>query len=765
LLISKELNPAFLLPGTQIGFYKVVKLVGKGGFAAVYQVARAGKVFALKLGTFNLDKLTEEERTSHLVRAKREAAALMQLRHPNVVQVHAFDHWPDIDIGHPYLVMDFVDGLQLRKWARAHQPSARQVAQVFHKIALAVNEIHRRQIYHRDLKSENVLIRKMDGEPVLVDFGLCRPRSTQTVTVATEIIGSRSTFAPEYCEHAFAPSDEDKTLFVHQPTTELHAVGFMLYEVLTGRAPFDLSADKQIDLIAEVESKIPPRPTQINAAVPKALADIAMKLLAKQPQNRFQSGQELALALADALKRPDPNWDTPLKAPASLLPDVPTPDSSAPVADKIEEEPVKSPRPLSDARVERVSREAQSQAQEDANEAAEQSPNAAQTQQLPPQSTPLFAPPLPEQAFVPPEEAAAEEQRSTAKSSLASSIRQLRIADTRPRPGGKLGVALAGVGILLAAVLATAVVVARRAKEAHRPESLLVKLQTQSPPAEPEGHESTAAPAAVLEATLTPVSGLAGNDAHHAGLAGTKQKSVRGGGMRKTAGKTSDEEHIDALYASHYGRPNIPEKADVHQARLPEPGWIQRGRRADSLSKKRGTSAPKKLGVPFGTHLRVRLATELDSRTIGDGLVEATLTRPFLTTGEPILPSKTMLYGLAHTSGGRFTVQFFRLRLPDNAELPFSGLALDVEDNKPGLVASARIAAPPPGKESLVSKVAKNTGGTLLGKLAGDDAADVARGAGQTALSHSEQTGSYGTSDVLLLEAGRDFEVFVKEAF
>jgi len=124
-----------------------------------------------------------------------------------------------------------------------------------------------------------------------------------------------------------------------------------------------------------------------------------------------------------------------------------------------------------------------------------------------------------------------------------------------------------------------------------------------------------------------------------------------------------------------------------------------------------------------------------------------------------------MLYGQAGTSNGRFTVHFFRMRLPDNTEVPFNALAVDIDDNKPGLAPSARIAAPPASKESLASKVMKNTAGTVLGKLSGEDGTDIARGAGQTALSHSDLGSSYGGSEALLLDAGRDFEVLVREAF
>src|SRR5712692_9706899 len=182
-----EINPVYVPPGTEIGFYKVETLVGKGGFGALYRVLRSGQVFALKLSTSKFADLSDEDREHDMARAKREAGALMQLRHPNVVQVHGFEQWPDIKTGFLYLVMDFIDGWQLNEWRREQTPTLRQIVLAFQKIARALNEIHRCEIFHRDLKSENILIRKADGEPILVDFGLARPRSAYTVTHADDI--------------------------------------------------------------------------------------------------------------------------------------------------------------------------------------------------------------------------------------------------------------------------------------------------------------------------------------------------------------------------------------------------------------------------------------------------------------------------------------------------------------------------------------------------------------------------------------------------
>jgi len=762
--MADEINPVYLQPGTQIGFYEVVTLVGKGGFGALYKVTRGGQVFALKLSTFKFSELSEDDRIHYMARAKREAGALMQLRHPNVVQVHGFEQWPEIDNGYLYLVMDFVDGLQLYEWRKKQSPSLRQITLVFQKIALALNEIHRCEIFHRDLKSENVLIRRLDGDPVLVDFGLARPRATYTVTHADEIVGSYSSFTPEYCKHAISPG-KDKKPFVYRPTTDLHAVGFMLYEALAGRPPFDTDAERQIDLLIQIEDKVPTRPSLINCHVPGPLDDIAMKLLEKDPQNRFQTGVELAVALARALERADASWDAPLEVPAPAKADSTTRDLRGGAPHHPAEHNADHLSGLSDTRVKPVEARSPPEDREPVKQpAAEPKADLDHTHSAP-ILKPVFSPPIDEKPFVLPENEHAQEPSRPKAQSFTSAIHRLKAADRAASSRHKVGPILAGVAILLVAVFATALVVGKRAREARRPESLLAKFQS---PSASSTVVSTPLPPAVDSNRVppTPASKSAAKiGADKTGEERGESHGHPGAGARDTNAKSSDAANIDNMLASTYGRPNIPEKSQERRVAVADPPWLQRGHRVDGAPVKRTDSAQKKLGVPFGAHLRAKLATNLDSRTIGDGLVEAALIRTFFKDGDAILPSKTMLYGQARTSGGRFTVQFFRLRLPDNTEVPFTGLAVDIDDNKPGLAASGRIAAPPASKESLASRVVKNTAGTVLGKLTGDDATDVARGAGQSALSYSDGTPGFSTGDALLLDAGRDFEVIIKEAF
>jgi len=174
----------------------------------------------------------------------------------------------------------------------------------------------------------------------------------------------------------------------------------------------------------------------------------------------------------------------------------------------------------------------------------------------------------------------------------------------------------------------------------------------------------------------------------------------------------------------------------------------------------------RKLGIPVGTHIRARLLSNLDSRTIAAGPVEAVLPLPFMRDGEIVLPARTMLYGRASESGGRFNVAFNQMRLPDDTEIAFEGLAMDRRDKKPGLAASARIeSSGGSGEESLGAKVARGTGNVLLNTVTGGVAEDVARGAGSAVVNHrASDSAAGGSGSAILLDAGVLMDVFVSKS-
>jgi hypothetical protein len=190
------------------------------------------------------------------------------------------------------------------------------------------------------------------------------------------------------------------------------------------------------------------------------------------------------------------------------------------------------------------------------------------------------------------------------------------------------------------------------------------------------------------------------------------------------------------------------------------------GESLDGSPRRSPGDGPRKFGIAMGTHIRARLLSSLDSRTIGSGVVEAVLTQPLILRGEVVLPARTMLYGRAQENLGRFNIEFTRLRLPDDTEVEFHGTAMDLHDNKPGLAASARVTPPGYEGEGVGVRVARQTGNAVLNTVSGGLVEDVARGAGSTIVNH--QAGNLaGGADVpaILLDGGVIFEVFVAATF
>jgi hypothetical protein len=194
-----------------------------------------------------------------------------------------------------------------------------------------------------------------------------------------------------------------------------------------------------------------------------------------------------------------------------------------------------------------------------------------------------------------------------------------------------------------------------------------------------------------------------------------------------------------------------------------EPQVLQWSQRVASTSPT-APDAKKARGVPYGAHVQARLVTNLDTRTIGNGPVEALLAAPYVVRGQVMLPTRTMVYGTASESGGRFTVRFTRLRLPDDTEVAFEGIALARDDGKPGLAASGRVGEEPSRGEGLGKKIANSTGNILLDTITGGTGSSIVRNAGQVALGH-EETQPVSSQWALLLDAGVVFDIFVERAF
>jgi hypothetical protein len=269
--------------GTEhFGEYRLLGPLGRGGMASVFKAERRGEVCALKrpLAAF----LEEPE---FLERFLREAEIGRALNHPNIVRIlerGAVD-------GVPFFTMELVPGETLQaRIQRDGAMDARMAARVVVQVAEALDYAHLKGVIHRDLKPSNVMI-LADGTAKVMDYGIARARRFEGLTVTGAFLGSPEYVAPEAIE---GRQDTDAR-------SDLYSLGVVFYETLTGRRPF--IADSPFAVLRMHLGEPPVAPTALQPSVPAELERIVLRLLAKDPAERYPSAEELVLALRDFLYR------------------------------------------------------------------------------------------------------------------------------------------------------------------------------------------------------------------------------------------------------------------------------------------------------------------------------------------------------------------------------------------------------------------------------------------------------------------------------
>jgi hypothetical protein len=283
------------------GRYHVLKELGRGGMGAVYLAKdeHLDRLVALKVPHFGPDDPTALERFH------REAKVAATLTHPNLCPVYdvgALD-------GVHYLTMPYIEGRPLSALVCSDMPEADAVDLV-RRLALALEEAHRKGIIHRDLKPGNVMLNER-GDPVVMDFGLARRANPGDVRLTQSgiVVGTPAYMPPEQLEGAGAPLG---------PACDVYALGVILYELLTGRLPFQ---GTMAQLVCQVMMDPPPPPSRFRPGLDFRLDDICMKALAKKPEDRYPSMAALAAALQQILSEPTPDVLTaePAEDPTALV--------------------------------------------------------------------------------------------------------------------------------------------------------------------------------------------------------------------------------------------------------------------------------------------------------------------------------------------------------------------------------------------------------------------------------------------------------------
>ncbi|WP_320668497.1 Stk1 family PASTA domain-containing Ser/Thr kinase [Patulibacter defluvii] len=257
--------------------YRVERRIGTGGMADVFacEDLQLGRHVALKVLH---EQLAEDPQV--VARFRRESQSAAGLQHPHIVQVFDRGDWDGI----PYMAMELVDGVTLKDVIRDQAPldpvkTIDQISQVLDALRYA----HRRGLVHRDIKPQNVLVGQ-DGDLKVADFGIARAVDDLQMTQTGMIVGTAHYLSPEQA------SGQNIT-----PAADLYAVGVVLFEMLTGRLPFD--GDQPVAIALKHVNEEPPALSIVNPEVPADLEAVVMRALSKAPDDRFADAEEFIAAL------------------------------------------------------------------------------------------------------------------------------------------------------------------------------------------------------------------------------------------------------------------------------------------------------------------------------------------------------------------------------------------------------------------------------------------------------------------------------------
>lgn len=273
------------LPRPVLAGFEILDELGRGGMGVVYRARhkRLGHEVALKMilaGT----AADEKDRA----RFQLEAAAVARLKHAGIVRLHDFGEFE----GRPFFSLEFVEGGTLSSRLKSSLPTPRESAEIVQKLAIAMHHAHGQGIIHRDLKPANILLTR-DGEPKITDFGLAKDLASDAGLSHTgAMMGTASYMAPEQAE--------GRNRDIHA-TTDVYALGAILYECLTGKPPFKGST--LLETLELVRSSTPVRPTTIAANVPKDLETVCLRCLEKDARKRYATAADLADDLGRFLRR------------------------------------------------------------------------------------------------------------------------------------------------------------------------------------------------------------------------------------------------------------------------------------------------------------------------------------------------------------------------------------------------------------------------------------------------------------------------------
>jgi non-specific serine/threonine protein kinase/serine/threonine-protein kinase len=268
--------------GRRVGSYRLLREIGRGGMGTVYLAVRDDDAYrkqvAVKLIKRGMD-------TDAIVRRFRhERQILATLDHPHIARLL---DGGSTDDGLPYFVMEYIDGEPLDAWWHARALPIVERLRLFHAVCGAVHFAHQNLVIHRDIKPGNILV-TADGTPKLLDFGLARVLDAESAGASTLAAGAHRAMTPEYASPEQVRGTTVSTL------SDVYSLGVLLYELLTGRRPYDFPSRSPDDIARVVCDVEPARPSTAARRLPRDLDTVVAKAMHKDAARRYVSAEQLA---------------------------------------------------------------------------------------------------------------------------------------------------------------------------------------------------------------------------------------------------------------------------------------------------------------------------------------------------------------------------------------------------------------------------------------------------------------------------------------
>ena len=270
--------------------YEILELIGVGGMAKVYKARchRLNRLVAVKILRDDLSQDSDFRRRFH-----DESHAVAMLSHPNIMAVYDVSRSDDLE----YIVMELIDGISLKQYMqkKGNKLNWREALHFITQIVKALGHAHSRGIIHRDIKPHNVMVLR-DGSVKVTDFGIARLISAGHSTLTQETLGSVHYISPEQARGSHIDARSD-----------LYSAGVVLYEMTTGRLPFE--GDSPVSVAIQHINSIPLSPRELNSDIPEALEAITMKAMAPKVEDRYVSADAMLADLEEFRKNPSINFE------------------------------------------------------------------------------------------------------------------------------------------------------------------------------------------------------------------------------------------------------------------------------------------------------------------------------------------------------------------------------------------------------------------------------------------------------------------------